>query len=125
MSTRGCVAFGTSTNWRGIFNHWDSYPTGLGKDFWQHIQNHKADLTTWRDEVLAFDDWRNYLAGGICPYCGKKAGQPHTIQIGGPDMTRAVANAMMAAGGDERPQTPPIPKRSFTSTTKVTPVSIT
>ena len=32
MSTRGIVAVGTPTKWRGVYNHNDSYPDGLGED---------------------------------------------------------------------------------------------
>ena len=38
MSTRGCVAIGTPDAWRGVYNHYDSYPTGLGSAVWHHIQ---------------------------------------------------------------------------------------
>ena len=31
--------------------------------------------------MLNYDDWRNYLNGGVCPYCGRKASQPHSISI--------------------------------------------
>jgi hypothetical protein len=29
--------------------------------------------------LLSYGDWREYLVGGVCEYCGKKAGQPHSI----------------------------------------------
>lgn len=85
MSTRGCVAFGTPEKWRGVYNHFDSYPTGLGREVWERAIVNLASpanprgLLVWRDKVLNFDDWRAYLAGGICEYCGKPAGQPHSI----------------------------------------------
>lgn len=78
MSTRGCVAIGTEAKWTGVYNHYDSYPTGLGKELWDHLRG--KDLTKFAEEMLRYDDWRNYLNGGTCEYCGKKGqGQPHGI----------------------------------------------
>ncbi len=82
MSTRGSVAIGTPSNWRGVYNHWDSYPTGLGRDVWQHLQEVLANGTSLEEfarELLTYDDWRAYLNRGICEYCGKRTSQPHTI----------------------------------------------
>ena len=78
MATRGIVAVGTKENWRGVYNHYDSYPTGLGRDLFEHIKT-QSDVQTFANNLLQFDDWRNYLRGGICPYCGKKTTQPHSI----------------------------------------------
>jgi len=77
MSTRGCVAIGTPKAWEGVYNHYDSYPTGLGKDLWDHLKG--KDLKDFAKELMKFDDWRNYLKGGICEWCGRKTTQPHTI----------------------------------------------
>ena len=78
MSTRGCVAIKTKSGWRGIYNHSDSYPTGLGKELWEHLK--EKDLNKFAEELLHYDDWRNYLAGGVCPYCGRRGlSQPHSI----------------------------------------------
>jgi len=81
MSTRGCVAIGTPGSWRGVYNHWDSYPTGLGRKLWDHLHpdGKLRDLNTFAQELLQYGDWREYLNNGICPYCGKRAGQPHSI----------------------------------------------
>jgi len=78
MSTRGCVAIGTPKAWRGVYNHFDSYPTGLGIDVWDLLL-HEKDLNEFAERLLSFDDWRSYLSGGICEYCGKKTTQPHSI----------------------------------------------
>jgi len=43
MSTRGCVAIKTKDGWQGVYNHWDSYPTALGKDLWDHLHEKKQD----------------------------------------------------------------------------------
>lgn len=82
MSTRGCVAVGTVDKWKGVYNHYDSYPSGLGEDLAKHIAEQTREGKTLReigDAILKFDDWRNYLAGGVCEYCGKMTGQAHSI----------------------------------------------
>jgi hypothetical protein len=75
MGTRGCVAVGTLEKWAGLYNHWDSYPSGLGVEVWAELQKN-PELP---DTLLLFDDWRSYLSGGICEYCGKRRGQSHSI----------------------------------------------
>lgn len=79
MSTRGAVAVGTAEKWSGVYNHFDSYFGGLGEEVWEHVQKNKDRLADFAKDILSFDDWRAYLDGGICQYCGKKTGQPHTI----------------------------------------------
>lgn len=73
MATRGVVAIKKGNGWIGVYNHWDSYPTGLGKELWLHLQELKQQgkLKEFPQKLLAFDDWRNYLNGGKCEYCGK------------------------------------------------------
>ena len=39
MGTRGCIAVGTIDRWEGIYNHMDSYPSGLGKEVWNKIRD--------------------------------------------------------------------------------------
>jgi hypothetical protein len=77
MSTRGCVAIAQGDGWLGVYNHSDSYPTWLGKNLWEHLQG--KDLQQFAKELLSYGDWQEYLNGGVCEYCGKKRGQPHTI----------------------------------------------
>lgn len=77
MSTRGAVGIGNKKKWRAVYNHWDSYPTGLGKEVWKRIK--KVGLKNFSSELLKYRDWREYLNEGICEYCGKKVGQPHSI----------------------------------------------
>jgi len=81
MATRGCVGVKTGNlEWRGIYNHWDSYPTGLGKDVWDYLHSDGVDLDQFCKEILEYTDWREFLNKGVCPYCGKKGvGQPCNI----------------------------------------------
>lgn len=80
MSTRGAVAIKTDKGWRGVYNHFDSYPDGLGREVWVHLKTQVDSLKEFATGLLATDDWRNYLGGGLCEYCGKRGlGQPHTI----------------------------------------------
>lgn len=81
MSTRGCVAIAMPEGkWVGVYNHSDSYPTGLGKELWDYLYQDGVALEGFAETLLHYDDWRNFLAGGVCPYCGKVGkGQPHDI----------------------------------------------
>jgi len=79
MSTRGCVAIKQGGSWVGVYNHSDSYPTGLGKELWDYLKEVK-DLKRFADELLSYDDWRNFRSGGVCQYCGKVGkGQPYPL----------------------------------------------
>ena len=83
MSTRGCVAVGTVKKWRGVYNHSGSYPSGLGMELYEHLMRQMLTgktLAEIGESLLKFDDWRNYLEGGVCKYCGKMTGQPHSIR---------------------------------------------
>ena len=84
MATRGCVAVGDENNWRGVYNHFDSYPTYLGYDladelrFW--LKDLRKTLREFCDELLKHTSWEEFKSAGVCPYCGKVGrGAPHTI----------------------------------------------
>ena len=84
MATRGCIAVGDEKNWRGVYNHFDSYPTCLGCDladelrFW--LKDLQRTLKEFCDELLKYTEWREFKSAGVCPYCGKIGrGAPHTI----------------------------------------------
>jgi len=82
LSTHGVVAVGTIANWRGVYNNSDSHPTSLGKGLRENLIGEIASGNALKDvgeRILAFDDWNNYLNGGICPYCGKLASQPNSM----------------------------------------------
>lgn len=82
MSTHGIVAVGSLSEWRGIYNNSDSYPTCLGKELRSTLMEEIAggkSLRSITENILLFDDWHNYVNGGVCPYCGKITTQPHSI----------------------------------------------
>jgi hypothetical protein len=53
VSTRGCIAIGTPESWLGLYNHSDSYPTGLGAEVWNNMQAaiHKDGIEAAMHEV--------------------------------------------------------------------------
>ncbi len=77
MSTRGCVAWRIGQGFRGVYNHADSYPTCLGADVFSQAKRRGIN------ELIALlknlGDWREIRNEALCPYCGKVAGQPHSI----------------------------------------------
>ena len=38
MSTRGAIARLSGEGFKGVYHHWDSYPSGLGKALWDTYQ---------------------------------------------------------------------------------------
>lgn len=77
MSTRGGVGWKVDNSWKAVYNHWDSYPEGLGAEVWETIKS--RGLKDVLKGIKKVGDWREYLSGGVCEFCGKKAGQPHSI----------------------------------------------
>jgi hypothetical protein len=78
MSTRGSVAWCLSDGSAlGVYNHSDSYPTGLGADVFEVAR--RLGIASLIAELLQYGDWRELASGGVCQYCGKKTGQPHSI----------------------------------------------
>lgn len=79
MSTRGCIAVKKGKGWVGVYNHFDSYPTGLGQELFQALHE-SPDLKATAKNLLKLGDWRNVKSGGKCCYCGKTGlGQAHDI----------------------------------------------
>lgn len=39
MSTRGAITYATGDGFRGVYHHWDSYPSGLGSALWKLAQS--------------------------------------------------------------------------------------
>lgn len=78
MGTRGSVAWlNKKGEFVGVYNHWDSYPTGLGHEVLMRVRDIGIDKVI--KGLKGYGDWREYKAEGVCKYCGMVAGQPHTI----------------------------------------------
>lgn len=78
MGTRGAVAWlDKKGQWLGVYNHWDSYPTGLGIDVLETVLEKGLDKVA--ADLQKYGDWREFKAEGVCEYCGKVTGQPHSI----------------------------------------------
>lgn len=78
MSTRGGVAWLDSNGeWRGVYNHSDSYPTGLGIEVLREAKG--IGIGNLKKELQAFGDWREYKNAGVCEYCGERRGQAINI----------------------------------------------
>ena len=84
MSTRGCVAIKTEEGWRGVYNHWDSYPTGLGKELWDYLHEVKRDDRAYRCLKCGKEFTGNLMVPVYfnqqivvlkCPYCRGRAGR--------------------------------------------------
>jgi len=80
-ATRGCVAVGDMDSWKGLYKHQDSFPTNLGKDVWDVLQNdYNGDIRQMCEAILNYDNWDNYKKHGICEYCGQK-GKGHPTDV--------------------------------------------
>jgi len=77
MGTRGSVAWREADKVVGVYNHWDSYPSVLGEDVVSQVTEHGMSAVI--EGLKQVGDWREYIGGGVCEYCGKTAGQPHSI----------------------------------------------
>lgn len=58
MGTRGTMAFRLDGEVKGAYNHWDSYPTGLGNDllkFLRDTANSRKDVLTHIRQLTAVD----------------------------------------------------------------------
>ncbi|MEM2174236.1 MAG: hypothetical protein QXI58_01230 [Candidatus Micrarchaeia archaeon] len=88
MATRGCVGVitgKTKNDWVGVYNHFDSYPEGLGIDLVQTIKKWLKGGKTLQEfcnELLKYSDWKHFKNHGLCPYCGKiTTGTPEGASI--------------------------------------------
>ena len=84
MSTRGCVAIKTEDGWRGVYTHWDSYPTGLGKELWDYLHKVENDnrgylclecSRTFEGRLLLPVEHDGQITAYKRPYCRAKAGR--------------------------------------------------
>jgi hypothetical protein len=56
MSTRAVIAYRTEGNkWQGVYNHFDGYPTGLGRKLWEDFHaNYAGETATPRTDIVKF-----------------------------------------------------------------------
>lgn len=43
MGTRSCIGYKTPKGWRGIYVHFDGYPTGVGKEVWDFLKRNGVE----------------------------------------------------------------------------------
>lgn len=76
MSTRGCLAIGSLYDWKGVYNHFDSYPTGLGPEVWQAIKDgtytklieeHPCGWSAFPDKCYCHDPYFAQRDGSLDP----------------------------------------------------------
>lgn len=61
MSTRGAVAIRQDDGtWKGVYNRYDSYPTGLGRNLFKVIDN-TGNLEQFAEDLLLYDTWENFV----------------------------------------------------------------
>lgn len=77
MSTRGSVAWNIHGFIIGVYNHFDSYPSQLGRQVWHYAK--ELGLPNLIKRLRQVGDWEEFLSGGVCEYCGKVAGQAQSI----------------------------------------------
>lgn len=67
MSTRGMIAKPLGDGVQGVYQHWDSYPSGLGKTIWQSlhggvpVDRHGIDPTRNKHVGMSFKDTEELL----------------------------------------------------------------
>jgi hypothetical protein len=71
MSTRGIIAWPEKTmGWEGVYHHWDSYPSGLGKALWHSLHGHFAGDVGAMLQVLIVEHpagWSTILSDTAAP----------------------------------------------------------
>lgn len=53
-STKGIIAVTSKKSWQGVYNHYDSYPSGLGQAIWDKIKWYQQEGMTLEDAVQTF-----------------------------------------------------------------------
>ena len=64
MSTRGAVAIKQDDgSWRGVYNRYDSYPTGLGKELFNRLKTSK--LKEFAKDLLRYNTYKGFREGDL------------------------------------------------------------
>lgn len=61
MGTRGSVAWKEGRGYMGVYNHFDSYPIGLGPDLWAMLSARKFDMEQLIEELKSSKRWENLV----------------------------------------------------------------
>lgn len=85
MSTRGVIARLKGDGWAGVYNHFDSYPTGLGEALWQSLhQEYGGDVEAFLKAVV--DDtpqgWSTFCKSDYALRVHHKLERPERIPYG-------------------------------------------
>jgi hypothetical protein len=60
MGTRGSVAWKRSNGtWTGVYNHFDSYPEGLGSELWHTLEGMQFDIPGLIAKLKKVRRWEN------------------------------------------------------------------
>ena len=70
MGSQGIIAVKEGGSWRGIFSYSLSYPSELGRELLDHLEDKNLEAVSI--ELLKYNSWPEYLNAGRCPYCGVK-----------------------------------------------------
>lgn len=79
MSTRGCIARVEGDFWRGIYQHWDSYPTRLGKTIWERLHDgYQGNISQLLEDAIDKHPggWSSYPDRCYCHWKGRENDGP-------------------------------------------------
>jgi hypothetical protein len=98
MGTRGAVAWiDEKGKWKGVYNHFDSYPSHLGEEVYDKC--FELGVANVVKRLQTVGDWREFISGGVCEFCGKVAGQPHSYSVNSKDYYNEEEKANVARTG--------------------------
>lgn len=64
MSTRGAVAIKQDDNsWKGVYNRYDSYPSGLGKELFNRLKS--SNLKEFAKDLLRYSTYNGFKRGDL------------------------------------------------------------
>jgi len=77
VSTRSCIAqwLPGSHRWRGVYHHWDGYPSGLGCYIFRAIRYRFKDVQSFLDYALAHDGGWSHIYPAAVVTASPKGGE--------------------------------------------------